>query len=234
MNAKEFDRQYTVATVLAGMREDIFLGKYKNKQSISEAEIAKKYGVSRSSVRAAFQELISDGLLEMKDNGRKELRTIDKKYIEDLCLTRSILECEACRIILDKRNNDFTKLLHIVGGFYSALQEEDRDKRRHLLVELNENFHDQIFTMTENVSLIQCRRTIAPMLSTIVHFNASLDPNMNEHGNYESHNKIAQMLMDKNMEVIDFMRYHVQDAAMKDVLRAIEQAQHEEREPHPI
>ena len=153
-----------------------------------------------------------------------------KKYIEDLCLTRSILECEACRLIINKKNNDFTKLLHIVGGFYSALQEEDRDKRRLLLVELNESFHDQIFQMTENISLIQCRRTIAPMLSTIVHFNASLDPDMNEHGNYESHNKIAQMLMDKNPEVIEFMGYHVQDAAMKDLLRVLEHAQSEECE----
>ena len=69
--------------------------------------------------------------------------------------------------------------------------------------------------------------TIWPMISTIVFFNASLAPDLNEHGNYESHKKIAEMLMEKDPDVLEFVRYHSEEAAMTDVLRAIEQAKKE-------
>ena len=227
MAKSEFEHQATVNMVLAGMRRDILLGKYKGRKGISEAEIAGKYQVSRSSVRVVCRTLISDGLMIEKSNGRKEIVTVTEKYIEDLCQTRSILECAACRIILERQNNDLLKLLSIVGKFYSDLQIEDREKRRYELVDSNDRFHKEIFAMTDNVTLIQCMHTIWPMISTIVYFNASLAPDLNEHGNYESHKKIAEMLMEKDPDVLEFVRYHSEEAAMTDVLRAIEQAKKE-------
>lgn len=224
MAKSEFEHQSTVNMVLAGMRRDILLGKYKDRKGISEAEIAGKYHVSRSSVRVVCRTLISDGLMIEKRNGRKEIVTVTEKYIEDLCQTRSVLECAACRIILERKNNDFLKLLSIVGEFYSGLQIEDGEKRRYALADANDRFHEEIFQMTENITLIQCMHTIWPMISTIVFFNASLAPDMNEHDNYESHKKITDMLMEKDPDVLEFVRYHSEEAAIKDVLRAIDQA----------
>lgn len=230
MARSEFEHQSTVNTVLAGMRKDILLGNYRDRRSISEAEIAAKYQVSRSSVRVVCRALISDGLMIEKENGRKEIVPVTEKYIEDLCQTRSLLECAACRIILERKNNDFLNLLRIVGEFYSALQIEDREYRRQALVDANDRFHNEIFAMAGNVTLIQCMRIIWPMISTIVFFNASLAPNMNEHDNYESHKKITEMLMEKDPEVLEFVRYHSEEAAMKDVLRAIIQEKKETEE----
>lgn len=53
----EKSRQATVAAVLSGLRRDILLGAYGDERQISEAEVANKYQVSRSSVRSAFQDL---------------------------------------------------------------------------------------------------------------------------------------------------------------------------------
>lgn len=224
MARTEFERQSTVSMVLSGMRRDILLGKYKDRTGISETEIAEKYRVSRSSVRVVFRALISDGLMIEKENGRKEILAVTDKYLEDLCLTRSVLECAACRIILEKKNNNFRKLLQIVGEFYSVRQIEDREERRMTMLDAHDRFHDEVFVMTENATLIQCMRTISPMISTLIYFNASLDPDRNEHDYYESHKKIVEMLMDRDPDVVEYVRYHSQEAAIKDVLRGIEQA----------
>lgn len=219
----EINRQATVAAVLTGLRQDVLLGLYDEKKQISETEVAKKYQVSRSSVRSAFQALERDGLLEVQPNGRKLLRRVDPKYIEDLCLTRSILESEAACLILERENTDFSMLLQIVAQFHAAQHSPQGRDNCILLAQINEKFHDQLFIMAQNSALLQCRRTIAPMLSAIVELNATLDRNLNVHGYYESHKKIAEMLMEKDESVIEYIRYHAREATLKDVLMAIKQ-----------
>ena len=214
-------RQATVATVLTGMRHDILLGKYENMKQISELEVAQKYQVSRSSVRSAFQILERDGLLEAQPNGRKVLKKIDQKYIKDLCKTRSILECEAVQLILQKEKNDFSQLLHIVGQFYSVKQIDDKEEQRARVVQLNDDFHDRLFEMAGNCALSQCHYTLKPMVSSIMGINATLDLNMNEHDYYDSHHKITELLMAKDESVIEYIRYHTAVATMKDALIAL-------------
>lgn len=220
----EKSRQATVAAVLSGLRRDILLGAYGDERQISEAEVANKYQVSRSSVRSAFQDLERDGLLEIQPNGRKILRNVDQKYIKDLCITRSILECEAGRLIMCQKKPDFSALLKIVGEFFSAQQMEHGSERSLRLSQLNEKFHDQMFVMAQNVSLMQCRRTIAPILSAIAELNATLDLKLNVHGYYEAHKKIAEMLMEKDPEVIEYIRYHAAEATLEDFILAIQKA----------
>lgn len=217
----EISRQTTVVTVLEGIRREALLGDFEIERSISETEVALKYQVSRSSVRSAFQILERDGLLVIQPNGRKLLKRVTPKYIEDLCQTRGILECEAARIILKKGICDFSGLLHLVGQFYIVQQKPLGKDRETELAWINEQFHDELFVLTENSALLQCRRTIAPMLSAIVELNASLNPDLNEHGYYESHKKILEMLMEQDQEVIEYLRYHTMVATKNDLLLAM-------------
>lgn len=220
----EISRQATVATVLEGIRQDAILGKFSGEKQISETEIAQQYQVSRSSVRSAFQILERDGLITVQPNGRKLLKKVDVKYIEDLCLTRSILECEAVKLIISKESCDFTKLLQLVGQFYVFQNQPQGKDRRTELALINEDFHSELFVMTDNIPLLQCHRTISPMLQTIVELNATMEPEQNEHGYYESHKKILEMLMEKNEDVIEYIRYHAMNATKNDIMLAIERA----------
>lgn len=220
--ASESSRQVTVATVLVGLRQEILLGTYGGERQISENEVAQKYHVSRSTVRSVFQTLERDGLLEIQPNGRKLLKKVDQKYIQDLCFTRSILECEAVRLIIRQKATDFSALLQLVGEFYSAEQEPAGQGRRMLLAHLNDKFHDQMFLMAENSALLQCRRTIAPMLTAIADLNSALDPDLNVHGYYESHKKITEMLMERDEAAIEYIRYHAADATAKDILLVLQ------------
>lgn len=216
----EISRQATVAAVLTGLRRDVLLGVYGGKKWISETEVAKQYQVSRSSVRSAFQILEMDGLIEVQPNGRKLLKTVDQKYIEDLCFTRSILEQEAVKLII-KKNCNFSNLLQMVGQFYMQQQLPHGKQRQNELSLLNDKFHDELFMLAGNSALLQCRRTIAPMLAVIVEMNTTLNPDQNEHGYYESHKKIAEMLMEHDEDIIEYIRYHAMEATKKDILLAL-------------
>lgn len=216
-------RQTTACNVLNGLRWDVMLDKYGEDRPISEMEIANRYQVSRSSVRAAFLELERDGLLEILPNGRKCLKAITQQYIEDLCQTRSLLECEAARRIIHQESNDFSELLRIVAQLYSAVEDKEDSREKHslLLAELNTKFHVELFHIAGNCMLTQCYKNIEPMLSTINQFNATLNRNTHEHGYYTSHNEIATRLMARDEGVIEYIRYHTVDATMKDNLAAI-------------
>ena len=220
----EISRQATVATVLEGIRQDAILGEFVGEKPIGETEIAQQYQVSRSSVRSAFQILERDGLIVVQPNGRKLLKKVDAKYIEDLCYTRSVLECEAVQLIISKETCDFTKLLQLVGQFYIFQNQPQGKGRRTELALINENFHNELFVMADNIALLQCHRTISPMLQTIVALNATLEPEQNEHGYYESHKKIVEMLMEKDEDVIEYIRYHALNATKNDIMLAIERA----------
>ena len=62
------------------------------------------------------------------------------------------------------------------------------------------------------------------MLSAIAELNATLDLNLNIHGYYEAHKKIAEMLMEKDSEIIEYIRYHAAEATLEDFILAIQKA----------
>lgn len=217
-------RQTTVATVLNGMRYDILMGKYNEKCRISEVELSNKYQVSRSSVRTALQMLERDGLINIQPNGRKMVTPVDQKYINDLCQTRSILECEAVRLILEQDVMDLSELIRITGQFQRALQEQDDKERGKLLSEINTQFHDQLFILADNKALIQCWNSLSPVCTALLEINSTLPLSMNEHEFYTSHLKIVTMLETRDENIIEFIRYHAYEASMKDALVAIEKS----------
>lgn len=220
----EISRQATVALVVEGVRRDALLGVYGCKKWLSETEVANQYGVSRSSVRSAFQILERDGLIELQPNGRKLLRSVDQKYIDDLCLTRSILEQEAVKLIMCQESCDFSNLLQLIGQFHMYQQLSHGKKRQRELTLINEKFHEELFILAKNSALLQCRHTIAPMISVIVEINTTLNPEENEHKYYESHKKIVEMLMERDEGIVEYIRYHSMDATRKDILRALQDA----------
>lgn len=218
-------RQTTVVNLLSALRYDILFGTYSDNTMLSENQIAQQYGVSRSSVRTAFQMLENDGLMESLPNGRHRVRRVDAKYLSDFCSTRSILECEAVRLILQRcttENIDFSALLQSVGQLYYCLQIEDDQERQQMLPQIHDQFHDQLFVLAGNRSLHQCRRTLAPLQSIITSVNATLKPNVHEHNFYTSHRTIVELLMARDESVVYFVRYHCINATVHDTLAAIQ------------
>ena len=66
-------------------------------ERISEAEIARRYGVARPSVRAALQVLVQDGSLRREPNRSVYVPRLSDADVRDLFAVRTMVEIEAVR-----------------------------------------------------------------------------------------------------------------------------------------
>lgn len=85
----------TRVRVASILKKALFSGEYKSGDELSLTEIAGKLGISRTPVREAFQQLESEGLIELRMNKGAIVKPIDEKYIRDHYEMRILLESEA-------------------------------------------------------------------------------------------------------------------------------------------
>jgi len=83
--------------IVSILKKALFSGEYKSGDELSLSEISRKLGVSRTPVREAFQQLESEGLIELRMNKGAIVKPIGERYIRDHYEMRILLESEAVR-----------------------------------------------------------------------------------------------------------------------------------------
>ena len=76
----------------------IFAGKMKAGERLREVELAEQFGVSRTPVREALQEMAGIGLVELKPNCGAVVASFGLREIEEIYGVRALLESEATRL----------------------------------------------------------------------------------------------------------------------------------------
>lgn len=76
----------------------IFAGRWKAGERLREVELADSFGVSRTPVREALQEIASIGLVELKPNCGAVVASFGLREIEEIYEVRALLESEAARL----------------------------------------------------------------------------------------------------------------------------------------
>lgn len=76
----------------------IFSGKARAGERLREVELAEQFGVSRTPVREALQEMASIGLVELKPNCGAVVAAFGLREIEEIYEVRALLEAEATRL----------------------------------------------------------------------------------------------------------------------------------------
>ncbi|MDY6287802.1 MAG: GntR family transcriptional regulator [Lachnospiraceae bacterium] len=126
-------------------------GKLTPDQQLIESKIAASLGISRSPVRIALQELISNGIL-VKEDGAIHVKSIN--YPDTLMLyeARMAIEPQAARIVANRITDDeLSSLKNLVDKFV----EVDRTGDEHEYVLADTKFHRLIFSYTKNPYLIE-------------------------------------------------------------------------------
>ena len=77
---------------------DIFSGKVKAGERLREVELADRFGVSRTPVREALQEMASIGMVELKPNCGAVVAAFGLREIEEIYEVRALLEAEATKL----------------------------------------------------------------------------------------------------------------------------------------
>ena len=91
------------AALTEALRERILGGEIAPGTPLPEPELATTYGVARPTVRAALQELVGMGLLRREANRSAYVPALSAEDVRDLFLVRRSLECDAVRILVERR-----------------------------------------------------------------------------------------------------------------------------------
>ena len=82
------------------LRDGILAGLYSQGEQLNEAELARRFGVSRGPLREAMQRLIQDGLLENRPHRGVFVPELTDEDLADICFAREAIETAALRRIM--------------------------------------------------------------------------------------------------------------------------------------
>lgn len=91
MNTNE-NKQKTAELVAARLRDDILSDKLLEGETVAQADIAKKFGVSRTPVRDALKILAGEGLVQITSTGRTLVTKVLPEEIQEIYEMRCQLE----------------------------------------------------------------------------------------------------------------------------------------------
>lgn len=126
--------------VLAEMRRAIIELRLKPGDQLSEAEIARQFGVSRQPVREAFIKLAQARLLSVRPQRGTLVRFISKQDVENAHFVREAIEVAAVRKAALKADEAAISELRELVAKLSAVPTKDHAK----FMQLDEAFHEAV------------------------------------------------------------------------------------------
>lgn len=147
-------------SLLGKLQKDILTGRFKPGEKLTEQQLCKTYGVSRTPVREALRQLESDGLVEnILNRGAFVVGMTDQDY-EDMFELRKAYEVQAVKWAIERitdeemdrleetfefmefytMRNDVDKMLTINTGFHQVIYEASHNKMLKKLLSSYQSF----------------------------------------------------------------------------------------------
>ena len=153
--------------VSEALRADIRDGRYGSGERITELEVAKRLGVSRTPVRQAIQRLAAEGLVTIRENRRSYVTDLTEDEFEQAFDVASMLESYSAGLAAERLTEDDLQKLRELEDCMENLAEDDvRDYRRFL--ELNMEFHNLIHEASGNRNLFEMIQRVPDIANTIL------------------------------------------------------------------
>ena len=146
------------ASIVSTLKERIIRWQYPPEHRLTEAELCKKFRVSRSPVREALRILAADGFVKKMPNRgyavrQYNLREIEELYEVRLALELFVVECLAMRGLLKK--DDLNALKRTWTSVLNGSPKKDEE-----LARLDTQFHETLAHAAGNKSLLRQLRAI--------------------------------------------------------------------------
>ena len=147
-------------SLLGKLQKDILTGKLKPGDKLTEQELCKAYGVSRTPVREALRQLEADGLVENILNRGAFVVGMSEQDYEDMFELRKAYEVQAVKWAIERiteeemdrleetfefmefytLRNDIDKMLTINTGFHQVIYEASHNRQLKKLLSSYQNF----------------------------------------------------------------------------------------------
>ena len=171
---------------------------------LSEIELSKQLGVSRTPLREALSRLNTEGFIRFSPGEGFYNRDLNQKEIFDLYELRKAIELHGIRLAIRHAKDGE------IGALQTFLDEtgpEEGDRTTRELVKLDETFHERLLKMSENLELVRVLRNVNERIQFVRWI--AMDPAVRPRTQKE-HREILAALLKRNQEqAIELLDRHV-------------------------
>ena len=189
------DRECLRSLVFKKLQQAIYTEKIKSGEKITEREIVKEFGVSRTPVREALCMLTTTGLIRFIPDKGFVIAKLTAKEIKNIIETRIVLERFALKLAIQRiKPKEIRNLNLLLSKMKRAVKDKDTAKVFHI----SNLFYDQIILASENQELFNF---IQLLNNKIYHFRNVSFSTPNELEEYfTEHEKMLNALTNKDEE----------------------------------
>lgn len=127
-----------------------------------ESRMAKMLGISRTPLREALHKLEREDWIEKIPSGGFKVMALSREDIEETFGIRAVLEAYAARLAAQKhRPTDLIPLERVMEKFQACLDK----KQTALLPDINTEFHDLLYAMSDSPRLIKMINQLQAQIS---------------------------------------------------------------------
>ena len=155
--------------VLAYLRKEIMLNRYKEGEHLKESQLSSELNVSRGPIREALSKLEAERLVKRLSNGRTVVGKFDIEDIRNLYDSRILLEKHALTQISPEA---LEKDKHLLYLYIQQMQDSFDSQIRN--VDADMEFHALLVGMTSNQSLIQLWHSLNGMIQTLIEVTSTI------------------------------------------------------------
>jgi len=185
--------------------EDIFRGRLLPREPLTEAVLARTYGVSKTPVREALSSLARRGLVEVDPFRGARVRNFTGDDVREISEVRLLLEPFALQKAVSRMDEDDRVLLFaLLDDADEAAESEDL----YVLSGINRRFHDALIARCGNGRIIETMGQIHDQLRAIALRSWMLTPTYPREA--EQHRRVAEAVASGDAErAVDLLRDHI-------------------------
>jgi DNA-binding GntR family transcriptional regulator len=201
-------QESTPSIIADKLRQAIGHGQLKPGSQLGEAELARRFGVSRGPLREGMQRLTQEGLLVSIRNRGLFVREMTPDDVRDMYLAREAIERAAARKILDA---DYVAvgdtLLRIVEQMAAAATPAE-------VSELDISFHERLVQLARSPRLSRMHQTFITETRMCIHLLDATYAGAEVRG--EEHRALATAIRSGDRELTDrLLIAHMDDAIVR-------------------
>jgi DNA-binding GntR family transcriptional regulator len=191
--------------LITRMENMILTGVFQPRERLVELKLSEDLGVSRFWIRDAFKILETKGLIKVVAYKGAVVCDLDEQEIEDIFEVRTELDALATRKAAENvKKSDINFLKRMVNQFDDSIRRGDFGE----MISANENFHDYIYELSQNQTLVQMIDQIKAR-GHILRYHAWSSPDTIQRIQKE-HKQFIKGLENKDLKLLDDLaRRHI-------------------------
>ncbi len=194
MEAGLHSPQTNVEKVVATLKKAIFKGELQPGEQLREIGLTKSLNVSRNSVREALRILSANGLTSYSPNKGVRVRKLDKADVDDIFLTRLIIEKQAAANIENCGREERLQFTQAMENYAKIARTNDPIT----LADAHIGYHAALVGLTGSKRLMEVERALMQELQVII---ATVDSDRDDLENeIAKHKKLTEMLLGNQIQ----------------------------------